>query len=174
MINTSEPQVSPIRAGVPEHFCLFLKVASAAKLSKQKCSRNTSKTTWSAGSTGPKKKDCPSRKGKTSSWSTGVQWSHHGPLLCSMTPLACQQMPPQYLWKLKSSIVVGQSSFGGTFVETQYITTVNSTRFVPLVMFLVVNLFFFHRIRVMKNHCPGMNASSSKASEQSELSLGSE
>lgn len=103
--------------GVVERFCHFLTGVAAKTLSAQKCLKTTSETTWTAGSSGQRRGDCPSSTWKISFSSLDVLWSRHGQLLRSTTT-PCQWIPPQYLCTPKSSIAVGHSFFGATFVET--------------------------------------------------------
>ena len=114
------PKVKRIHAGlgVMVHSCHFLTGVIAKTSSAQKRSRTTSEIMWSVGLPGHRTTNWASSAWKISFSSLDVLWSHHGPLLHSMiTQLACQRMLPRYPWTPKSSITVGHSFFGATFVE---------------------------------------------------------
>ena len=119
----TELKVSRIGAGVAEQFCLSLTGAIANMLFRQGCSRNTSETMLSVGSTGQKRMDCPSSARKTSFSSTGVQWSLHGLRLRSTTTLRKHK----FLWRPERLITEGQNFIGAIIVGLWIITTASSS-----------------------------------------------
>jgi hypothetical protein len=126
----TELEVSRIGARVAEQFCLLLTGVITNMLFRQGCSRNTSETMLSVGSTGQKIMDFPSIAWKTSYSSTGVQWSLHGLRPRSMTTLRKHK----FLWRQERLITEGQVFIGAIIVGRWIITTASlsySTQFGP-------------------------------------------
>jgi len=130
--------VSPIRARVPGHFCLFLTMPTAKMSSAQRCSRITFETTWSAGSSGRGRWDSVSSAWKTSFSSPGVLWSLHG-----LTPrFSAALRQRKFLWSIRRIRVRGvlrsatsKEMWYGTVVASSQSVRVTFGRY-PLISFL--------------------------------------
>jgi hypothetical protein len=113
---------SRIRARVAEHFSFFLIVAAARMSCAPRCTKTTSETMWSAGSSARRIMDCLSSAWKTSFSSPDVLWSRHG------LPLRLSTTLKKYLWQPKPYLAAGHNSIGAGCAEMCHITTVSTTR----------------------------------------------